>query len=136
MGSVGGYHTWLKENRGERTDCSKEITSSEEAGSLEILWGRTTKVQPPSTEGTPIEVVKMQRTTKSGDSGFKKKRNTSNNNKTIGHKKSISDDEESQAEEVVDLEKMEKTPLKAKGTKDSTKKAKAKKDKGKGNAPD
>ncbi len=28
---------------------------------------------------------------------------------------------------------MEKTPLKAKGTKDNTKKAKAKKDKGKGN---
>jgi hypothetical protein len=69
--------------------------------------------------------------TKSGNPGSAKKRDTSNGNETIGSKKSKSDNEELQAEEVADLEKMGKTPLKVKRTKDSTKKAKAKKDKGK-----
>ncbi len=49
-------------------------------------------------------------------------------------KKSKSDNEESQAEELVNLEKIGKTPFKVKGTKDNTKKAKATKDKGKSNA--
>jgi hypothetical protein len=87
-------------------------------------------------EGTPIAVVKMQRTTKSSNPGSTKTRDTINGNETIGCRKSkSSDDEESQAEEVTDLEKMGKTPLKSKETKDSTKKAKAMKDKGKNNAP-
>ena len=89
-------------------------------------------MQPPSTEGKPISAVKMQRTTKSGNPGSTKKRDTSNGNETIGQKTSKSDNEESQ---VANLEKMGKTPLKAKGMKDSTKKVKAEKDKGKGNTP-
>ncbi len=77
----------------------------------------------------------MQRTPKSGDSGSKKKRGKANGSKTTGRKKSKSDDEDSQPKEVVNLEKMEKTPLKAKGTKGSRKKDKMKKVKGK-NTPD
>ncbi len=76
-----------------------------------IFFGEGPRVQPPSTEGTPIKAVKMQRTMKSGNSGSKKKRDTSNGNKTIGCKKSKSDDEESPAEEVPNLEKVEKTLL-------------------------
>jgi hypothetical protein len=68
-------------------------------------------VQPPSTEGKPISAVKMQRTTKSGNPGSTKKRDTSNGNETIGQKTSKSDNEESQAEEVADLEKMGKMLL-------------------------
>ncbi len=92
-------------------------------------------MQPPSMEGTPIAAVKMQQTTKSGDPGSTKKRDTSNGSKTISQKKSKSDNEESQAEKVANLETMGKMPLKVKGTKDSTKKAKATKDKGKSTAP-
>ncbi len=92
-------------------------------------------MQPPSMEGTPIATVKMQRRTKSSNPGSTKKRDTSNGNETIGQKKSKSDDEESQAEEIANLEKMAKMLHKVKGTKDSTKKAKTIKDRGKSTAP-
>jgi hypothetical protein len=84
-------------------------------------------VPPPSTEGTPIAAVKMQRTKKSGGPGSIKKRNTSKGNKTISSEKSKAGNEKSQAEEVVDLEKMEKTPLKAKGKKGQHKEGKGNK---------
>jgi hypothetical protein len=98
-------------------------------------FGEGPRVQPPSMEGTPIEAVTRQRTPKSGDPGSKKKRGKANGSKTTGRKKSKSDDKDSQPEEVVNLEKMEKTPLKAKGTKGSGEKDKTKKDKGK-NTPE
>jgi hypothetical protein len=121
---------------GEREQSAAKKSHQVRKQGLLKFFGEGPQVQPPSTEGMPIKGVKMQRTTKSGNSGSKKEEDTSNGNKTIGCKKSKSDNEESQAEEVADLEQMEKTPLKAKGTKDSAKKAKAKKDKGKGNTPD
>jgi hypothetical protein len=121
---------------GEREQSAAKRSCQVRKQGLLKFFGEGPKVQPPYTEGTPIATAKMQRTTKSGNSISKKKRDTSNGNKTIGRKKSKSDHEESQAEEVTNLEKMEKMPLKAKGTKDSTKKVKAKKDKGKSNTPD
>ncbi len=93
-------------------------------------------MQPPSTEGTPIAAVKIQQPQRTATLVPQKKQDTSNGYKTIVQTKSKSDNEESQAEEVADLEKMRKTPLKVKGTKDSTKKAKATKDKEKSTASD
>jgi hypothetical protein len=86
--------------------------SGKEAGPHGIFQERL-RVQPPSMEGTPIKAVTMQRTPKSGDSGSKKKRGKANGSKTTGRKKSKSDNKDSQPKEVVDLEKMEKMPLKA-----------------------
>jgi hypothetical protein len=98
-------------------------------------FGDGLRMQPLSTEGTPIDEAKMRREKKSDDSNFTKERDSKEQNKAIGTKKSKSDNEESEAHEV-DLEKMEKMPLKVKGKKDSVKKTKAKKDKGKSNTPE
>ncbi len=83
---------------------------------------------PPSTDGIPIDAVKMHRTLKNRKSGSKKKRDKGDGNKTIRRKKSKSDNEESH-KGVVDLEQMEKMMLKVKGTKSSARKGKARKDK-------
>jgi hypothetical protein len=76
----------------------------------------------------------MRRTLKNGESSSKKKRDKGDGNKTICRKKSKSDNVESH-KGVVDLEQMEKTPLKVKGTKSSGRKGKARIDKEK-NTPD
>ncbi len=70
----------------------------------------------------------MHRMLKNGESGSKKKRDKGDGNKTTGRKKSISDDKESH-KEVVNLEQMEKMPLKVKGTKSSARQGKARIDK-------
>jgi hypothetical protein len=98
------------------------------------FFGEGARVPPPSTDGTPIDAVKMHRTSKNGESGSKKKRDKGNGNKTIGRKKSKSDDKESH-EGIVEIEQMEKTPLKVKGTKSSARKGEARIDKEK-NTPD
>jgi hypothetical protein len=98
------------------------------------FFGEGARVPPPSIDGTPINAVKMHRTSKNGESGSKKKRDKGNGNKTIGRKKSKSDDEESH-KGVGNLEQMEKTLLKVKGTKSSMRKGKARIDKEK-NTPD
>jgi hypothetical protein len=72
-----------KENRGEGTERSKEIASSKEAGSCKIFRGRTTSATTIHG-GDTIVVVKMRQTTKSGNPGSTKKRDTSDGNKTIG----------------------------------------------------
>jgi hypothetical protein len=98
------------------------------------FFGEGAWVPLPSMDGTPIDAIKMHRTSKNGESGCKKKRDKGNGNKTIGRKKSKSDNKESH-EGIVDLEQMEKMPLKVKGTKSSARKGKARKDKEK-NTPD
>jgi hypothetical protein len=59
------------------------------------FFGEGARVTPPSTEGTPIDVVKMRRMPKSGESSSKKKRDKGDGNEIIGRKKSKSDNEES-----------------------------------------
>jgi hypothetical protein len=71
----------------EREQSAAKKSCQVRKQSLLKFFGEGPQVQPPPTEGTPIKAVKMQRMTKSGDSGSKKKRDTSNGNKTIGHKK-------------------------------------------------
>jgi hypothetical protein len=85
-------------------------------------------VQPPSTDGNPIDTAKMRRSTGSVTSGPRKRHDKTNGSNAIGRKKSKSDNEESQ-EGVANLEKMAKTPLKPKGLKPKPKKGLAKKDK-------
>ncbi len=85
-------------------------------------------MQPPSTDGTPIDAAKMRRSTGSVTSGPRKRRDKTNGSNAISRKKSKSDDEESQ-EGVANLDKMAKTPLKPKGSKPKPKNGLAKKDK-------
>jgi hypothetical protein len=95
---------------GEREQSTaKKFCQVRKQGLLKC-FGEGPRVQPPSMEGTPIAAVMLRQTTKSSNPGSTKKRDTSNGNKTIGRKRSKSDNEESQAEEVADLEKMGKTP--------------------------
>jgi hypothetical protein len=73
----------------------------------------------------------MRRNSATRTSGSKNKQDSNNGKEVISSKKSKSDDKESHGE-VANLEKMEETPLKLKGTrsrskKGSTKKYKAKK---------
>ncbi len=116
-----------KTGKGEQSAAKKSRQARKQG--LMAYFGEGPRVQPPSTEGTLIEVVTMQRTPKSGDSGSKKKRGKANGSKTTGSKKSKLDNKDSQPGEVVNLEKMEKTPLKARGMKGSRKRDKTKKDK-------
>jgi hypothetical protein len=88
------------------------------------------RVPPPSTEGTPMDAAKMRRNSATGTSGSKNKRDSIDGKEVISSKKSKSDDEESHGE-VADLEKMEETPLKLKGTRSRSKKGSTKKDKAK-----
>ncbi len=113
---------------GEREQSTaKKSRSAQKQGLMAFFW-EGSRVPPPSTDGTPINAVKMRRTSKNGESGSKTKRDKGDGNKTIGRKKSKSDNKESH-EGVVDLDQMEKTPLKVKGTKSSTRKGKARIDK-------
>jgi hypothetical protein len=112
---------------GEREQGTAKKSCSARKQGLMAFFGEGARVLP-STNGTPIDAVKMRRTLKNRESGSKKKRDNGNGNKTIGRKKSKSDDEESH-EGVVDLEQMEKMPLKVKGTKSSSRKGKARIDK-------
>jgi hypothetical protein len=113
---------------GEREQSTaKKLRSTRKQG-LMAFFREGERVPPSSMDGTPIDAVKMCRTSKNGESGSKKKREKGNGNKTIGRKKSKLDNKESH-EGVVDLEQMEKMPLKVKGTKSSTRKGKARKDK-------
>jgi hypothetical protein len=97
------------------------------AGPYGILQGRSMGATPFNGWDTN-QCGKMGRTPKNGESGSTKKRDKGNDNKTIGRKKSKSDNKESH-KGVINLEQMEKTPLKVKGTKSSVRKGKARKDK-------
>ncbi len=117
-------HTQAEERE---QSTAKKARSARKQG-LMAFFGEGAWVPPPSTDGTPIDAVKMRRMLKNRESRSKKKMDKGNGNKTIGRKKSKSDNKESH-EGVVDLEQMEKTPLKVKGTKSSTRKDKARIDK-------
>jgi hypothetical protein len=119
---------------GEREQSPAKKSRSTRKQGLMAFFGEGARVSPLSMDGTPIDVVKMRRTLKNGESGSKKKRDKGNGNKTIGRKKSKSDNKELH-KEVIDIEQMEKMPLKVKGTKSSTRKGKARIDKEK-NTPD
>jgi hypothetical protein len=119
---------------GEREQSTAKKSCSSRKQGLMAFFREGARVPPPSTDGTPIDAVKMRRMSKNRESGSKKKRDKGDGNKTIGRKKSKSDNEESH-KGVVDLEQMEKMPLKVKGTKSSARKGKARKDKKK-NTPD
>jgi hypothetical protein len=122
-----------KTSKREQSAAKKSCQARKQG--LMAYFGEGSQVQPPTMEGTPIEAVTMQRTPKSSDSASKKKRGKADGSKTTGRKKLKLDNKDSQPEEVIDLEKMEKMPLKAKGTKGSGEKNKTKKDRGK-NTPD
>jgi hypothetical protein len=113
---------------GEREQSTaKKSRSAQKQGPI-AFFGEGARVPPPSMDGTPIDAVKMRRTSKNGESGSKKKRDKGDGNKTIGRKKSKSENMESH-KGVIDLEQMEKTLLKVQGTKSSARKGKARIDK-------
>jgi hypothetical protein len=119
---------------GKREQSTAKKSHRARKQGLVAFFGDQAWVPPPSTDRTPINAVKMRRMPKRGESGSKKKRDKGNGNKTIGRKKSKSDNKESH-KGVINLEQMEKTPLKVKRTKSSARKGKARKDKEK-NTPD
>jgi hypothetical protein len=84
-------------------------------------------------DGMPIETVKNRREKTGPGIEPTKKRDSREQNEDIRRKKSRLDNEESEAQ--VDLEQMEKTPLKVKGTKSSVRKTKKKKETGKASTP-
>jgi hypothetical protein len=110
---------------------AKKSRKMRQKGLLEY-FGDSPQVQAPSTEGMPIEAVKNRREKNGTDSNLTKEKDSSKQNKAIRREKSKSDDEELGVHKV-NLEKMEKTPLKVKGKKDSVKKVKKKNKKGKSN---
>jgi hypothetical protein len=112
---------------------AKKSRKMRKKGLLEY-FGDGPRVQGPSTKGALIKAVKNRREKNGRDSNLTKKKDSSKQNKAIGRKKSKSDDKELVVHKV-DLEKMEKMPLKVKGKKDSMKKAKKKNKKGKSNTP-
>jgi hypothetical protein len=73
----------LKKTGEREQSAAKKFCQVRKQGLL-IFGGEGPQVQPPSMEGTPTTAVKMQQTTKSGNPGSTKKRDTSNGNKTIG----------------------------------------------------
>jgi hypothetical protein len=115
-------------NTGEQEQSAPKKTRSTRKKDLLAFFGEGARVQPPSTDDTPIDAAKMRRSTESVTSGPRKRRDKTNSSNAIGRKKSKSDDEESQ-EEVANLEKMAKTPLKPKGSKPKPKKGLSKKNK-------
>ncbi len=113
---------------GEQEQSAPKKTRSARKKDLLAFFGEGARVQPPSTDGTPIDAAKMRRSTGSVTSGPRKRHDKTDGRDAIGRKKSKSDDEESQ-ERVTNLEKMAETPLKPKGSKPKPKKGLAKKDK-------
>ena len=113
---------------GEQEQSAPKKTRSARKKDLLAVFGEGARVQPPSTDSTPIDAAKMRRSTGSITSGPRKRRDKTDGSNAIGRKKSKSDDEESQ-ERVTNLEKMAETPLKPKGSKPKPKKGLAKKDK-------
>jgi hypothetical protein len=111
---------------------AKKSRMGRKKGFLEFFRGGP-RLKAPSTDGTPIETVKKIREKTGPGNKPTKKRDSSKQSKDIGRKKSRSDDEESEAQ--VDLEQMEKMPLKVKGRKSSTRKTKKKKEMGKASTP-
>jgi hypothetical protein len=82
---------------------------------------------------TPIETVKNRREKTGTGNNPTKRRDSSGQNKTIGRKKSRSDNEDLEVQ--VNLEQTEKMLLKVKGTKSSARKTKKKKETGKASTP-
>ncbi len=75
-----------------------------------------------------MDAAKMRRNSATRTSGSKNKQDSTDGKEVISSKKSKSDDKESHGE-VANLEKMEETPLKLKGTRSRSKKGSTKKDK-------
>jgi hypothetical protein len=121
-----------KKTGGREQGSAKKSRQGRRKGLLEFFGGGP-QVKAPSTDGTPIETVKNRREKTGPGNNPTKKRDSSRQNKAIGRKKSRSDDEDSEVQ--VDLEQMEKTPLKVKGTKSIARKTKKKKEMGKASTP-
>jgi hypothetical protein len=113
---------------GEGEQSALEKTHSARKKDLLAFFGEGARVLPPSMEGTPVDTAKANRSPGSGATDIIKKRDNLDSDNGIGRKKSKSDDKESH-EGVIDLEQMEKMPLKVKGTKSSARKGKARIDK-------
>jgi hypothetical protein len=111
---------------------AKKSRRGRKNGLLEFFGGGP-RVKTPSTDGTPIKTVKNRRKKTGPGNDPTKKRDSRGQNKAIGRKKSRSDDEDSEVQ--VDLEQMEKTLLKVKGTTSSARKTKKKKERGKASTP-
>jgi hypothetical protein len=92
---------------------AKKSRLGRKKGLLEFFGG-SPWVKAPSTDGTPIETVKNRREKTGPGNDSTKKRDSSGQNKAIGRKNSKSDNEDLEVQ--VDLEQMEKTLLKVKGT--------------------
>jgi hypothetical protein len=115
-------------NTGEQEQSAPKKTHSARRKDLLAFWGEGARVQPSFMDGTPIEAAKMRRSPGSGILGTTKKQDKLDSSNAIGRKKSKSDDEDSLGG-VANLEKMDETPLKPKGSKSTSRKGLAKKDK-------
>jgi hypothetical protein len=114
--------------KGDREQSAPKKTRGERKKGLLKIFGDRARVAPPSTEGTPTDATKIRRRSGTGTIGTKNKHNFTKGKEIISSKKSKSHDKESQ-EEVADLNKMEVTPLKPKGSRSKTKEGSSKKDK-------
>jgi hypothetical protein len=122
-----------KETGKREQGSAKKSRQGRKKGLLEFFGGGPW-VKAPSTDETPLETVKNRREKTGPGNNPTKKRDSSGHNKAIGRKKSRSADEDSEVQ--VDLEQMEKTLLKVKGTKSSARKTKKKEKTGKASTPD
>jgi hypothetical protein len=122
-----------KKKTGKREQgMAKKSRQGRKKGLLEFFGG-SPRVKAPSTDGTPIETLKNRREKTGPDNDPTKKRDSSGQNKAIRRKKPRSDDEDLELQ--VDLEQMEKTLLKVKGMKSSTRKTKKEKETRKASTP-
>ncbi len=82
-------------NTREQEQSAPKKTRSARKKDLLVFFGEGARVQPPSTDGTPIEAAKTRKSPGSGISGATKKQDQRDCSNAIGQKKLKSDDEAS-----------------------------------------
>ncbi len=108
-------------NTGEQEQSASKKTRSARKKDLLAFFGEGARVQLLSTDGTPIEAAKTRRSPGSGISGATKKQDKRDCSDAIGRKKLQSGNEESLGGSA-NLESMDETPLKPKGSKSTSRK--------------
>ncbi len=99
------------------------------------FFGEGPRMPAPATGGTSIEEVKKQRDERANSLSNSKKRESEESVKLTQKKKTTRSDNEETEKHRVDIERMEKMPLKTKEKKDKSDKKKKKKDMGKDKSP-
>ena len=111
--------------KGGHEQSAPKKTRGERKKGLFKFFCNGARVPPMSTEGTPMNAAKMRWTSATGPSGSQNKRDNTNGNNVISSKKSKSDNKDSHRE-VANLENMDATPLKPKGSQSRSRKGQPK----------